>query len=80
MFWIPIKDASKDDLQNGTIDVWQEYRDKNTGEVRGRRITNCWYYDNRFLHAELGHIRSVTYFMMLPADPPGTYVHPKKKP
>ena len=80
MFWIPIKDATKDNFpEDATFDVWQEFRDINTGEVRGRRITNCWYYDNRFLHAELGHIRSVTHYMTEPA-PPNMSRYPQKKP
>ena len=67
MFWIPTKDALPEE---NTIDVWQEFRDKDTGEVRGRRITNCWYYGNNFLHGDLGRLYCVTHWMKLPDAPP----------
>ena len=74
--WIPIKNKPP---EGEAIDIWHEFRDENTGEVRGRRITNCWYYGNNFLHGALGRLYCVTHWRKEP-DAPKVSGLPQKKP
>lgn len=68
MIWIPIQDMPEHYIE--TFDVWQAYRDSVTGEIKGRRIANCWNSNGHVLNGNhCDKILGVTHYMKMPKGP-----------